>query len=357
MSVPRKDGRKSELSWLNLMFCAMVLWSHSSSYALTHLDHSHWPYALAFSLQRVCFVSVYGFFFLSGLKLTLSQTQPPLLSFWKKRAKTILLPYCLAVAVYYVYLCEIKHWYTPSLSGYLGCLVRGDLSAQFYFVVVLFQFILLTPLMRWLAERPPALLLPAAVLITLLSSIYFNDILNVFVPGAWFPYSDRIFSSYLIYYLAGCCAGRRYKEFLTTLEQNRGLVAGGAGCIIAFDLVLCWFGYARHRALPFAALPAMLHYLSATLLCFLIALRLPKRMPGWLAEVDKVSFLIYLYHVLALLLIDEVLNYFGITKVSVHFILRASFVYLATPLAGILWQHLWRTMRGRLFPAGPAPTT
>lgn len=340
-----QSGRKSELSWLNLMFCAMVLWSHSSSYALTHLDHSSWAYALVFSLQRVCFISVYGFFFLSGLKLTLSKKKPPLLTFWKRRANTILLPYCLAVAVYYYWFCKVIGWLTPSLSGYLGFLIRGDLSAQFYFVVVLVQFILLTPLMQRLAEYSPALLLPAAVLISLLSNMYFNDILNVFVPGAWFPYSDRIFSSYLVYYLAGCCAGRRYGDFLAMLEKNRGIIAGGTLCVILSDLVFCWFGYARQRPIPFAVPVAMLHYLSATLLCFLVALRLPKRMPRWLAEVDRTSFLIYLYHVLALLVIDKVLDHFGIYKVSVHFLFRASFVYLATPLAGIIWQHLWAAVK------------
>ena len=78
--------KRPELSWLNIAFCAMVVWSHSSSYALTHLNSSSWQYALTCSLQRICFISVYGFFFLSGLKLTLSKgllnSPPPPENLW-----------------------------------------------------------------------------------------------------------------------------------------------------------------------------------------------------------------------------------------------------------------------------------
>lgn len=351
-TVPAQK-RRSELSWLNLLFCAMVLWSHASSHALTYLNHGSWQYALAFSLQRVCFISVYGFFFLSGVKLTISPRKPRLLSFWGKRLKTILLPYCLAVAVYYFYFCEIVHYYTPSLSGYLGYVVKGNLSAQFYFVVALAQFILLAPLMRWLAERwSPVLTLPLAMMVSLLSIMYFNDILNVFWPGAWFGYSDRIFPSYLVYYLAGCCAGTKYEEFLNMLERNKGLILTGSLCVIAFDLVLCWFGYARQRPIPFAVPVSMLHYLSATLLCFLIAVRLPKTMPRWLAAVDRASFLIYLYHVLVLVMFDVVLYYLGVTNVLIYFILRASCVYTVTPLLSVLWQRLWAAVKQMIRPKG-----
>ena len=50
--------------------------------------------------------------------------------------------------------------------------------------------------------RPPVLL-PLALGITWLSSMYFNAVLQLAVPNAAFPYGDRVFTSYLVYYLAG----------------------------------------------------------------------------------------------------------------------------------------------------------
>jgi len=337
------NQRRPELSWLNVAFCALVIWSHSSSYALTHLSTASWQYALMYSLQRICFVSVYGFFFLSGVKLTLSRKKPPPpLTFWAKRGKGILLPYCLAVAVYYVWFSLILRYFPPSLPDYLGYLVRGDLSAPFYFTVALAQFILLAPLLRALAENCSAILLiPAALIVTLISTLYFNDVLHVFAPGVNFAYSDRIFTTYLVYYLAGCCAGRRYDDFLDMLEHNKRFLTVMTAGLAVLDVVLCWLSYTGRRSTPFTCLTAVLFQLSAVLFSFLLAVRLPRQMPKWLADIDRAAFLIYLYHSLALSGMDTLLSWLGITKVSAVFVLRASFAYLATPIACISWQRLW----------------
>lgn len=341
------NKRRTELSWLNLIFCGMVLWSHSSSYALTHLDKLSWQYALTYSLQRICFVSVYGFFFLSGLKLTLSRRKPPSpLAFWGKRFKGILLPYCLAVAVYYVWFSVILRYFPFSVTDYLGYLVRGDLSSPFYFAVALAQFILLAPLLRRLAEKySPALIVPAALVVTQLSVMYFNDVLRLFMPGASFAYSDRIFTTYLVYYLAGCCAGRWYDKFLTMLEENKGMIAAVTIGLAVVDILLCWLSYTGRRSVPFTEITAMLFHLSAVLFSFLIALRLPQKIPGWLARIDQASFLIYLYHSLALSGIDHLLHRLNIIRVSMVFPIRAAFVYTATPLACVLWQRLWAAVK------------
>lgn len=343
--------RRTELSWLNLAFCALVLWSHSSSYALTHLDKLSWQYALIYSLQRICFISVYGFFFLSGLKLTLSRKQPPSpLAFWGKRFKGILLPYCLAVAVYYGWFSLFLQYFPPSLPDYLGYLIRGNLSSPFYFAVALTQFILLAPLIRKLAERySPILLIPAALVITQLSVLYFEDILRMFLPGASFAYNDRIFTTYLIYYLAGCCAGRYYDKFLTMLEDNKAFIGAMTIGLAALDILLCWLKYTGRRSVPFAEFIAMLFHLSAILFSFLAALRLPQQIPGWLVQIDRASYLIYLYHCLALSVIDYLLFRLDVVRVSMVFPLRAAFVFTITPLTCVLWQRLWTAVRKKLF--------
>lgn len=136
MSVQK---RREELTTLNLLFCLMVLWSHCSGHPITVLDHSSWQYGLMISLQRLTFVSVSGFFFLSGVKLTLNSASappPPLGRYWAKRWKGIFLPYLLAVAVYYVYF--VSHGYFSfSLRDLAGYMIRGDLSSPFYFVIAL----------------------------------------------------------------------------------------------------------------------------------------------------------------------------------------------------------------------------
>lgn len=342
--------RLPELSWLNIAFCAAVVWIHALSYPAAHLAHGSWQFTLVYSIQQISFVAVYGFFFLSGLKLTLFQSSASsTTTLWAKRSKTLLLPYILAAAVYYGWFTIIRRYFPPSLFDFFGYLIRGDLSAPFYFLVALIQFILLAPLLLRLMERfSPVLIIPAAILISLLSSMYLNDILQMFIPEASFPYSDRIFATYLVYYLSGCCAGRQYSEFLRILEKNKSLITSTTVICGAVKILLCWYSTVTQKAVPFYSITSMLFHLSAILTCFHIAVRLPQSLPRWLTKIDRASFLIYLYHSLALLAIDEVLRKLGITKISVVFILRALFTFIAAPLACIIWQELWARGKRKL---------
>lgn len=344
--------RKTELPWLNLAFCAMVLWSHCSAHPITHLDHSTWQYAVVYLLQRLSYVSVYGFFFLSGIKLTLPRSrQSSLGSYYWGRVKSIFLPYVVAVGLYYLWFSQYLKYFPLSWKDFGGYLIRGDLSSHFYFVVALAQFVLLTPLFRWLVRRfSPAILLPFALGITWLSAMHLADLLEVLWPGLGFRYGDRVFTTYLFYYLAGCYVGPHYEEFLSTLRSNRSLIWT---CFVLFsgaNLVLCWLNYTGRRSVPFLEQIHMLYLLSAILACFLAATYLPKTMPRWLQKVDKASYLIYLYHCLAISYFDYQVALHGGGRVSTLFVLRLLFVYLVTPLICILWQSLGAALHRRLDP-------
>ena len=65
------QARRTEISLLNLLFCLLIVWIHCCSHPISVLDRSSWQFALILALQRLAFVSVHGFFFLSGVKLTL----------------------------------------------------------------------------------------------------------------------------------------------------------------------------------------------------------------------------------------------------------------------------------------------
>ena len=263
MSVQK---RREELTTLNLLFCLMVLWSHCSGHPITVLDHSSWQYGLMISLQRLTFVSVSGFFFLSGVKLTLNSASappPPLGRYWAKRWKGIFLPYLLAVAVYYVYF--VSHGYFSfSLRDLAGYMIRGDLSSPFYFVIALAQFVLLVPLFRWLPRRwSPSVLLPISLGITWLSALYCNEILGLLIPGAHFSYNDRLFTTYLVYYVGGCCAGQNYPRFLELLDRNRPLLTACALIFAGADLFFSWKFFVGGQSVPFLEMIHTLYQLTA----------------------------------------------------------------------------------------------
>ncbi len=343
--------RLSELSVLNLLFCCMVLWIHCSGHPVTVLDHGSWQYGLMICLQRLAFVSVSGFFFLSGLKLILSSAPQRLGRYYKKRVKAIFLPYLLAVAVYYGYFMH-RGYFGFSLSGLIGYAIRGDLSAPFYFVVALAQFVLLVPLFRWLARRwSPVLLVPAGLAVTVLSGQYFNDVLHLFSPALNFAYSDRVFTTYLIYYLAGCCAGRYYEAFTRLLRENFAFLMVLAGVLAAADVICSWRFFVHGESVPFLETLHMFYQVFAIPALYALALRFPVRLPPLVRRMDRASFLVYLYHALLISWFDEQAARLGITKVSVQFALRVAVVYTLVFALCMLWQAGYGKLRSALRPA------
>ena len=294
-----------------------------------------------------------GFFFLSGLKLTLfADRHRSLMKYWLGRVRTILLPYILAVAIYYLYFWT-HHYFPFSQADFGGYLVRGDLSSHFYFVVTLVQFMVLTPLFLWLARRfDPVVLLPFALGLTWLSSLYLQAILTSAVPGVTFPYGDRVFLSYLIYYLAGCCAGQSYSKFLALLERNAPLIAVLAVLFAAWDGVASWLGFSGRREIPYLELVHTLYILSAILLLFLLAARDRAPLSRLWAAVDRASYLIYLYHCLIIVIFNDQVIRLNLSSVGTELVLRLLVVYPVTIGGALLWQWMMRTLRQHLTSGG-----
>lgn len=53
-----------------------------------------------------------------------------------------------------------------------------------------------------------------------MSELYCAQFLQLFFPELNFPYGDRVFTTYLFYYLAGCYVGQRYDEFVAALRKT-----------------------------------------------------------------------------------------------------------------------------------------
>lgn len=290
-------------------------------------------------------MSVYGFFFLSGLKLFLnSKAQQPFSTgrYLRRRGVSILLPYVIAVMVYYVYFLTINYVNYEGVGQILGYLVTGNISAQLYFVVALLQFIILVPLWRLTVKRySPVIVLPFAVILTWLFQTSISDFFAFFRPDNPFPYNDRLFTSYLIFYLAGCYAGEYYPEFCRLVEKHLGLTSVLAILAGGTDVTMCILGAARPGRV---GSPEMFHFLfmtSAILALTGWALRLTKRrpvLPEPVRKLDRVSYLVYLYHCIFIVFFENRLARDIPGGEGMHLAARALFVYAAVILACLLWH-------------------
>ena len=337
------SSRKTELQWLNLAFCAMVLGSHCSAHPITHLQNDSWQFALVYLLQRLSFVSVYGFFLLSGIKLTLPrQDRPTVLQYYRRRIRTIFLPYLIAVIIYYCCFSLFLGAPMPSLEEFVATLLSGTLSSPFYFITALAQFILLMPLLRYLAEHnSPVFVLPLALGISWCSELYFEQFLQLFDPSIVFPYADRVFPTYLFYYLAGCYIGQRYQAFISLLKRNRSFLIGTFLFFAVSELILSYRSKVLHLWSPVWPIAHFLYLLAAISFCFLVAASIDRPLPKWLSCVERASFLVYLYHALAITLLDAALVGTPFHSVGFLYAIRLAVVYLVVPLICITWQQLY----------------
>lgn len=336
--------RLPELQRLNVTFCLLVVFIHAASQSVSTLDKLGWKYVLVLMCQRLAFVSVPGFFLISGVKLTLPETRATdYPRWWLRRAKALLLPYVIAATIYYGYFVR-QGYFVFSEGDFLRRLVLGRLASPFYFLVALTQFIMLAPLFRRLAERyDPAVLLPFALGVMWISGMYANSIVKLFAPTAEFHYGDRVFTTYLFYYLAGCCIGARYDGFPAFLEKNRRLIATLFVCFAAADAVLSVLHFSERRSVPFLELIHTLYLISGILTLYDLALRRRSALSRPALAVDRASFLIYLYHCLTLAVAqDFAANHLPGLRPGGVLLFRLAAAYGVTIACCVLWQRLSR---------------
>lgn len=356
-----KTGAKRlpELMLPNLLFCLLVVLIHCFSSAVTSVERSFGAASAAvyFPWRLSAFV-VQGFFFLSGLKLTLGGRVYRWRSYFCSRVRKILLPYCFWVGVYYLYFFSIG-WagHTGSVSGDLAefgrYLLIGNLSSHFYFVICLLQFYLLAPILLKLCRSVCApVMLTGAAAVMVLCHFALPDILGTF--GVEFAYNDRIFTTYLFYFVAGCIAGDRYEEFRIMLAKSRTALTVLFCCFALIDGI---FGYRQFLGL------GVYSWLESAHICYVIfAILFCMMLCEWVSHLrfaesavvalfDGATYEVYLIHCLVLNIVNRALEKNGIVRIGSSLMLRLAFVYLlsfaiAIAIAiGISRLNEWRKVR------------
>ncbi|NBI67073.1 acyltransferase [Pseudoflavonifractor sp. 60] len=348
MKTALQRERKGELSAVNVLFCAMMTYFHVAPQSLAVLDPLSWQYAAVLLVQRLGCVAVPGFFFLSGLRFTLSSSEKGLLPYYWGRFKRLVIPYAGAAAVYYAVFVRLG-WYVFDWNDLLRQTLQGTLSDHFYFVIALVQFALLAPVFRGVVRRySPLVLLPPALVLTQFSGQFFTALAQYFPTSPLPHYIRTLFPNFLFYYLAGCFAGARYEDFRAMLAENRLPIGVMALIFTAADQLCSFLHYSGRSTIPFLEQVHLLFYLSGILLlCSLPAPRWEGLWGAVMRAADRASYLIYLYHGLVIALFNLWAPSWGITNAGAQLIGRTLAAFGVTGGACILWQRLWAAATGK----------
>lgn len=330
--------RKYELSFLNILFCVLVILIHVTSTPVTWLSKDSWQCCVFFVPWRLSAFVVQGFIFLSGLKLCLTEKKTSYLSYCLSKFKRIVLPYIFAIIVFYVFFVW-RRYFPSNPKEIFGYIVRGDLVAHFYFVIVIVQFYLLKPLWEAMTKY-----VPAKVAVILSVPILFLT-KYIFLEET---YGDRIFTSYLTYWVLGCYAGKYFEEFSSHIRKYKKAYIATFFVVAIVESVVSHMHYLGDGA----RIVEEVHFvycIFAILAMFAISQMFGEKVMRIkvLSRVDSASYYIYLLHPVFVFMTDEVLRKVGIKDIGTGFVIRATVTYVSSLILAITYTKIMERIKAK----------
>lgn len=326
--------RVYEISVLNVLFALIVIFIHVSSNPVSVLDKTGLPYMAVMSLWRLSSFVVQGFIFLSGFKMFFGRKDKfePGKFYWAK-VKNIVLPYVLWVIIFYFYF--RSRGFVPqqnNIAAIAKHIFVGDLVGHFYFIPTIIQFYLLAPLWILFEKKvKPGVAIIASLAAMLAFSAAFKN----------FIYNDRIFTTYLFYFVAGIYAGARYDEFTGLIKKYFGVVAAFFAITAIANVSLSYISFSGIKHIPFLEYVHIAYCISAIFFCYGAALRWNKIAQNRLVKnIDRASYYIYLVHPIFIYIIDGLMYQVGIRSVRYTYPIRTVFVYIVTLVLSIGYVKL-----------------
>ena len=326
----QRTRRLEELNYFNAVCCLLVVLIHILSLGVTQLDKGSWQLAVIYFPWNLSAFVVPGFLFTGAVKMALgfhSSDGTPYLKYIWRRIKKIYLPYVAFVIVYYPIFVHFGIA-QRSVRAFFSYLFVGNLSSHFYYIVIVMQFYILMPLWRWMVKHVPwYAALPVSAMVTLLM-LKASAALGCI--GITFKYSDRVFLSYLFFWVMGLYVGQNYESFRTSLRQSRLPVLLSAAAVLVFSAV----NYLQYTKSTYVYDTGYLKLFSdaisiLVLLCLCTALDSSpmERTKRVLGGVYKASYSVYLSHSLFLTVGTIYLQRLGVTDIALLLALRTVIAY------------------------------
>ena len=326
------NKRLEELDVLRVIGCIAVIIIHVSAGSLVRFLPNSPHLKLAYIVNTYTKFAVPLFIFLSGVVLIYVYNNKPLnfVMFMNSRLLSIGVPYVIWNLIYYIVF-VLRGIYPVDALFFIKQLLLGTLVYHFYFVVIIFQFYLLSNLWLYIFKHWNAsLILMVSAVINYISMKYF-----------YFPYADRLFINYLFFFILGCYLMTLKDKAIVLLYKTRTLLClltltiggiytyllyqarvNGVGDLLVTDFL--WYLYSSVAILS-------MYFISKTL-----ATRYPK-LVAVLKPIGDASFYIYLSHPLFLMISNNIVSVMGINSVTFITLFNMIFVTIFSSTISIIY--------------------
>jgi len=340
----------TEMSVFEFFLCMFVILIHLLSEGVDTLPKWSFWSVLFFSLTKLTTFAVPGFVFTSAVKLFYQYGDSGRFSYprflWG-RTKKVVVPYLIASVIYYAVFVWVLEIYKFDLDQFFGLLLNGNLSAQFYFVILIVQFYLLMPI--WMvfslskSKGFSILWMLLALVLTILSRMYY-------------PYdagTNKIFPSYLIFWVMGSYVGLHYEAFESMIARSKPIIYIGWLILAVAHCILSYMQFGGMIGYQFAPI-IVVFFCFFSIFGFYsyareLTISLERRGKGLLTSISQASYDIYLIHCLIIVVlyriltemeIDHVLQRFGIAFVVTYGLSIIFCVLKATLFANLKAKRL-----------------
>lgn len=311
-----------EITLMNAILCLCVVMIHLTSAPVENFSSGSIPHILAFSVNKSLCFCVPAFIFLSGFKLyaNYGDSKIDLMRFWSGRLQKIVIPYIIAVLVYFICFYFKR---TVNFKDLPMHILLGTLVAHFYYIIIAVQAYLLFPFLKTLFNKWP--------LAVLILSFVCTAVFNQFI---FFTYRDRFIGTYIFYLILGMAFAKyrvyeKGKPLFITAFMSAMIVGGGH----------FWFLYTaitKEFMYRYANLITVVYVSLAIVSVYGICLKLINALPRTYTlgkKLSAVSYNVYLYHFIVIFIFQY--NIFPRLELSV----ATEFYICATCLYGMIFAY------------------
>ncbi len=311
--------RDISIDILKIIACIAVVLIHITSDAIFKYTQGSELQIFVVILNSIVKFAVPCFVFLSGYALfrTYKYKKIYYKEFIKKRLSVILVPYIIWTVIYY-FLYVYRGYYPLSIPFFIKGLILGDMSYHLYFMVIIIQFYLLFKWLKHWVERVKT--------VVGLPIIAVFQIVYVLALMQYIPKSDRLFLSYIIFFMCGMYY-EKHKTLLDQMLKKYMLVFTGLYIVLAgsYSLVYVYiysfdtyiFKYTNFLWYDFS--------LASIIITIYISKYMSEKLQ-WkgsnISLASKATFYVYLSHPLLLVLLNFIYDNIQITSVSLQLLLN-----------------------------------
>ena len=298
--------RRTELDYINAIACLLVILIHVLSYGIGGTDDPQFlQAAVIYFPWRLAGFVVPVFLFTGAVKMALffenaAITAGVYVRYIWERIRHIFLPYVVWVVIYYLCFYAIGYVQGTPYELIAGIFL-GNLSGQFYYIVIVMQFYLLMPLWMRMIRKIPFFAAFFISLFVTMTALRTSNILSW--AGIVFGYSDRLFLPYTVFWVLGMYAGADYNRISERMKR----LGAGTGLILCLCVLtgalLSYINYSRRISLLDLECLKLVTDIMSIILIWAFCLRIRGRAAhaeNILTKIAGASYQVYLSHCLFL---------------------------------------------------------